>query len=79
MSQFREMTDDQLANRANQGLSGQGAPVEATRRLREAVESLDRSSTKLATRMLWLTVVIMILTAVMVVPLLIDFFRWLAR
>jgi hypothetical protein len=45
-------------------LQGQGAPVEAMRRLRRALERASQSSDKYSQRMFWFTVVVAVLTAV---------------
>jgi hypothetical protein len=42
-----------------------------------AIHQLDQSSTRLSKRMVFLTWVIAILTAVLVIPLAVDFTRWL--
>jgi hypothetical protein len=44
-----------------------GAPVEAMRRLRVAMEKASASSDRYSRRMLWLTVIVTVLTAVQVV------------
>lgn len=45
---WAEKTDNDLADEANRGVSGQGAIVEALRRHRGKVEALDRAATRLA-------------------------------
>ena len=59
--------DEELAIEADTGLRGQGSVVEMMRRLKEAVLSLDRTSTNQQEKMLSLTRWIMILTWVMAV------------
>jgi hypothetical protein len=58
------LTDDQLADIAQQGLQGQGAPVEAMRRLRVALEQLSGKSDTYSRRMWWLTIILTVLTLV---------------
>ena|SRR5262249_33264328 len=41
---WKDWTDDELADAAQQGLHGQGAPVEAMRRLRTTIETFSDSS-----------------------------------
>ncbi|MGH8510570.1 MAG: hypothetical protein ACREU8_04095 [Gammaproteobacteria bacterium] len=61
VSQERQMDsplnrkDEELAIEADSGLRGQGSVVEMMRRLKEAVLSLDRTSTKQQEKMLSLT------------------------
>lgn len=61
---WAELSDHELAEIAQQGMKGQGAPVEAMRRLRLAIDKASSSSDRYATRMWWLTVVIGLLTLV---------------
>jgi hypothetical protein len=63
----KQWTDDRLTAEAESGLRGQGALVEAMRRLRESVDRFSTSSDTYARRMLWLTIAIGILTLVQVV------------
>ncbi len=79
---FEERTDSELASLADQGLRGQGDLVEMMRRLRTSVETLNgnisdlrqsiekgqRVETRLSRVLIFLTIVIAILTAVMVHP-----------
>ena len=58
-----ERTDDELAA-AEWGLRGQGALVEAMRRLRNTLDALRRSNDRYSRLMLFLTIVLTILTAV---------------
>jgi len=60
--EWPERTDGELAQIARDGMQGQGASVEAMRRLRVAMKSDTYSR-----RMLWLTIVLTVLTVVQVV------------
>jgi hypothetical protein len=76
--EWRALSDEQLARIAQDGLQGQGAPVEAMRRLRVALESASRKSDTYSRRMLWLTIVLAVLTLVQVIavlPTIISFVR----
>jgi hypothetical protein len=55
--EWRALTDEKLAHVAQDGLQGQGAPVEAMRRLRVAIETASGKSDTYSRRMLWLTIV----------------------
>ena len=55
---WKSRTDDELADNAQSGLQGQGAMVEAMRRLRESNEKLTRL-------LIGLTVVLVVLTVVL--------------
>lgn len=68
--EWRALSDEQLARIAQDGLQGQGAPVEAMRRLRVALESASRNSDTYSRRMLWQTVVLAVLTLVQVIVVL---------
>ena len=63
-NEWKELTDEELAKIAQDGLQGQGAPVEAMRRLRDAIEKLSASSDSYARRMLWWTIAVAALTLV---------------
>jgi hypothetical protein len=52
---WKDWTDDELADAAQQGMYGQGAQVEAMRRLRTTIEVFSDSSDRYSRRMLWLT------------------------
>jgi hypothetical protein len=74
---WKDWTDDELANAAQQGLTGQGAPVEAMRRLRTTIETFSKSSDRYSRRMFWLTIVLLVLTLVQaaaVVPIIRGWF-----
>ena len=43
-NEWSELTDEKLARIAQEGLQGQGAPVEAMRRLRVAIEQSSAKS-----------------------------------
>lgn len=60
-------TDQELVNSADEGLKGQGAIVEIMKRLKDSIESLNATSTKLNRRMICLTWAILVLTAVSVI------------
>ena len=60
-------TDQELVNSADEGLKGQGAIVDMMKRLKDSIESLNATSTKLNHRMIYLTWTILILTAVSVI------------
>jgi hypothetical protein len=62
--EWSRLSDQQLAKIAQDGLQEQGAPVEAMRRLRLALESAGQSSDRYSRRMFWLTVIIAVLTAI---------------
>ena len=62
--EWRALTDEQLAEVAHRDLQGQGAPVEAMRRLRIALENLSVSSDNYARQMRRWTIVVVFLTLV---------------
>ena len=62
----KQWTDDRLTAEAESGLRGQGAVVEAMRRLRVGIEGFSTSSDTSARRMFWLTIAIVVLTVVQV-------------
>jgi hypothetical protein len=75
---WSELPDDEVARIARDDLQGQGAPVEAMRRLRVAIEKLSASSDRYARWMLWLTVAVAFLTlvqAIAVVPVIKAWFN----
>ena len=63
---FDKATDKALADEAQTGLRGQGAVVEMMRRLKDSVDKLNQSTTKLNRRLLWVTVAILILTIIQI-------------
>ena len=63
-NEWTELTDDRLAAIAQQGLQGQGAPVEAMRRLRVAIEQSSAKSDTYSRRMFWLNIILAVLTFV---------------
>ncbi len=65
--EWRNLSDEKLASVAQEGLQGQGAPVEAMRRLRVAIEIASVRSDTYSRRMLWLTLVMAALTFVQVI------------
>lgn len=66
-NEWTELSDEKLSRIAQDGLQAQGAPVEAMRRLRLAIEAASAKSDTYSRRMLWLTVVLTILTIVQVI------------
>jgi hypothetical protein len=62
--EWRALSDEKLARIAQDGLQGQGAPVEAMRRLRVALETASRKGDTYSQRMWWLTIVLAALTLV---------------
>lgn len=67
-------TDQALVNSADEGLKGQGAIVEMMKRLKDSIESLNATSTKLNRRMICLTWVILGLTAVSVIVAVLQYY-----
>ena len=63
-NEWMDLSDEKLAAIAQQGLQGQGAPVEAMRRLRVAIEKSSAKSDIYSRRMWWLTIVLAVLTLV---------------
>jgi len=61
---LQNLTDDELAALATQGLAGQGAIVEAMRRLRESLEKQQKATNVLTAALVVLTVVLGILSLV---------------
>jgi hypothetical protein len=68
--EWRNLSDEKLASVAQDGLQGQGAPVEAMRRLRVAIETAGVRNDTYSRRMLWLTIVLAAFTLVQVVAVL---------
>jgi len=66
-NEWAHLSDEKLVRVAQDDLQGQGAPVEAMRRLRAAIESASAKSDTYSRRMLWLTIVLTILTVVQVI------------
>jgi hypothetical protein len=77
--EWARQSDQQLAKIAQDGLQGQGAPVEGMRRLREAMERASESSDRYSRRMFWLTVIITLLTAVQLVGAIEVIKNWISR
>jgi hypothetical protein len=63
---FQTATDPELVTEAQAGTRGQGAVVEMMRRLRNAIEKVDASTTHYNRILITLTILIGILTAVQV-------------
>jgi hypothetical protein len=70
IDEWRTLSDEKLARVAQDGLQGQGAPVEAMRRLRVALETASRKSDTYSRRMWWLTIVLAALTLVQAIAVL---------
>ena len=64
---FQKATDPELVIEAQTGTRGQGANVEMMRRLRNATEKLDASTTRYSRILVWLTIIIGALTALQLV------------
>jgi len=64
---FQKATDAELVTEAQTGTRGQGANVEMMRRLRNALENFDASTTRYSKILMWLTIVIGVLTAAQLV------------
>jgi len=65
--EWPQLSDEKLARIAQDGLQGQGAPVEAMRRLRVAIETWSVKSDIYSRRVLWLTIILTILTLVQLI------------
>jgi hypothetical protein len=75
---WKDWTDDELADAAQQGMTGQGAQVEAMCRLKESIVTFSGSSDRYSWRMLWLTIVLLILTLVQAIAVLPTIKAWLS-
>lgn len=67
---FEREAWDKLADAANSGLSGlsgQGAVVEAGRRMVAAIERADKTASKLSRHIYWLNIIIVACTVIMTV------------
>lgn len=70
---WREKTDDELAQDAYRGDTSQGAVVEMMRRLKNALEEQQRTAekiTKLTKVLVWFTAALILLALVQIWPLL---------
>jgi hypothetical protein len=67
MNEWKDLPDDELARIAQDGMQGQGAPVEAMRRLRIVIENSSAQSDIYSRRMYFLTIVLTALTVVQVI------------
>lgn len=65
---WQNLPDDELADVANRGLSGQGAIVESMRRLKVALHKEERAIKRLTFVLVVLTVILVVLTVFLVVP-----------
>jgi hypothetical protein len=73
---FEPATDDELVELASQPEGGGGAIVEAMKRLREAVEKARVSADRHASRLFFLTWVLVVLTVVLAVPVIKEVWHW---
>lgn len=62
--EFEKATDRELVDEAQTGLRGQGAVVEIMIRLEDSIIKLERSTTRLNTMLLWVTIAIFFLAGV---------------
>jgi len=62
--EFEKATDRELVDEAQTGLRGQGAVVEIMIRLKDSIIKLERSTTRLNTMLLWVTIAIFVLAGV---------------
>jgi len=76
-NEWAVLSDDKLAKIAQEGMQGQGAPVEAMRRLRVAIETAAKKSGTYSRRMVWLTVVLAVMTLVQVIAAIPAIEAWL--
>jgi hypothetical protein len=67
IDEWQQLSDEKLARIAQDGLQGQGAPVEAMRRLRVAIDTASVKSDTYSRRMLYLTIVLAVFTLVQVI------------
>ena len=70
---WREKTDDELAQDAYRGDTSQGAVVEMMRRLKDALEEQQKAAekiTKLTKVLVWFTAALILLALVQIWPLL---------
>ena len=65
-------SDGVLKGLADTGLRGQGAVVESMRRLRESIGRNHVAETRLGNRILWLSVIMVVLIVVQVVVAIIE-------
>jgi hypothetical protein len=66
-NEWTDLTDEKLAHIAQEGMQGQGAPVEAMRRLRVTIEKSSAQSDTYSRRIYFLTIVLTVLTVVQVI------------
>ena len=78
-NEWTQLSDEKLAHIAQDGMQGQGAPVEAMRRLRVAIEEASAKSDTYSRRMLWLTIVLIVLTLVQVIAAVPIIKSWFAQ
>ena len=64
---WEEWSDKDLADEAQSGVRGQGAVVEAMRRLREAIVKQQQSTNRLTIWLIVLTVVLLVLSVMQVI------------
>ncbi len=75
LGMLESATDDELVELGMSLEHGAGATVEAMRRLRVAMENANTSSERYARGLLWLTVVLVVLTIVLAIPVVKDLFH----
>ena len=78
-NEWMKQSDDDLARIAQDGLQGQGAPVEAMRRLRVAIEKSNVESGIYSRRMFWLSIILGFLTLVQAIAAVPTITAWFAR
>jgi hypothetical protein len=64
---YPEATRRELVEAANRGLGGQGAVVEGMFRLMDSIAAQEKTTTRLNKLLLWFTIAITAMTAVLVV------------
>ncbi len=64
--EWRQMTDDQLAQRADDGLRGQGPVIESTRRLPETLHQEEVAIKRLTKWLVAMTGALVLMTLVLV-------------
>jgi hypothetical protein len=67
MTNWHDQSDDDLLNKAQEGMKGQGALVESMRRLRKSIDGLRESSDRYSKWVVGLTIVLVGLTIVLAI------------
>jgi hypothetical protein len=75
-SGLEKARDHELVELASQSEGGGGAIVESMTRLRVAVEKASVSADRHSRRIVWLTWVLIVLTAVLAVPVVKEVWHW---